>query len=71
MPNLILSRKVKQTIHIGNDITIMVLGHRGQYTRLAIKAPKSLTVLRGELLEALERSPDASEDTDGGQCDGQ
>lgn len=46
---LILSRKVEQTIRIGDDVTIRVIGMTGDNVRLAIEAPQSLRVHRGEV----------------------
>ncbi len=50
---LVLSRKLNQTIRIGNDITIMVVDIRGDKVRLGIQAPAGITILRSELLTAI------------------
>ena len=44
---LVLSRKAKETIHIGDDITITVV--RGYKVRIGIDAPRHVAVVRGEL----------------------
>ena len=49
---LVLSRKVGERIHIGNDVFIEVRRVAGNRVTLAISAPRSIRVLRGELLEA-------------------
>ncbi len=49
---LVLSRKVGERIHIGNDVFVEVRRVAGNRVTLAINAPKSLRILRGELLEA-------------------
>lgn len=49
---LVLSRKVSERIHIGNDIFIEVRRVAGNRVTLAINAPKNVRILRGELLEA-------------------
>ena len=47
---LVLSRKVRQRIHIGDNIVITVVQIKGKGVRLGIDAPKDLRVLRSELL---------------------
>ena len=49
---LVLSRKVGERIHIGNDIFVEVRRVAGNRVTLAINAPKSVRILRGELMEA-------------------
>lgn len=53
---LVLSRKTKQRIQIGNDIVITVLRIKGQSVRIGIEAPREVNVARGELdsLRAVE-----------------
>jgi carbon storage regulator len=46
---LVLSRKVGQTIHIGDDITIKVTRIGGNQVRLGIVAPMETPIRRGEL----------------------
>lgn len=48
---LILARKVGQKIVIDGDIEITVVEVRGDQVRLGITAPRSVAVLRSELLE--------------------
>jgi len=47
---LVLTRKQNEKIRIGNNITITVIRMKGKAVRLGIEAPKSVNVLRGELL---------------------
>lgn len=49
---LVLSRKVGERIHIGEDIFVEVRRVSGNRVTLAVSAPRSVRVLRGELLEA-------------------
>ncbi|MGI9429673.1 MAG: carbon storage regulator [Bythopirellula sp.] len=49
---LVLSRKVGERIHIGNDIFIEVRRLAGSRVTLAVNAPKNVRILRGELMEA-------------------
>jgi len=46
---LILTRKPGETIRIGPDIVVTVLGVNGQQVRLGIEAPKDVTVHREEV----------------------
>jgi carbon storage regulator CsrA len=46
---LVLSRKMGETIHIGDDIRITVAAFQGNRVRIAIDAPEEVLVLRGEL----------------------
>jgi len=46
---LVLSRKQKQQIKIGDDVVLTVLQVKGNTVRLGIEAPKEIHVIRGEL----------------------
>lgn len=46
---LVLTRKMDQKIHLGDNITITVLRVRGNTIRLGIEAPREMRVVRGEL----------------------
>lgn len=47
---LILSRRVGEALLIGDEITITVLGVKGNQVRIGIQAPRNVTVLREELV---------------------
>ena len=51
---LVLSRKLGEKIHIGENITVEVRRVAGNRVALAIDAPKEIRILRGELKEATE-----------------
>ncbi|MGE3272441.1 MAG: carbon storage regulator CsrA [Chloroflexota bacterium] len=51
---LVLSRRPGQSILIGKDIEIVVLGSDGVQVRVGIRAPREVTVLRRELLKQVE-----------------
>lgn len=63
---LVLSRKKNETIQIGDDIEIRILEVKGDTVRIGIEAPKSVDILRGELvLSIAETNTEASTlDTD-------
>lgn len=46
---LILTRRVGETVIIGNDIKVVVLGVHGSQVRLGVEAPRDVTVHREEI----------------------
>jgi carbon storage regulator len=53
---LVLSRKVGESVVIGDDVTVTILEVRGDIVRVGIDAPRSVAVHRAELLAQLELS---------------
>ncbi|EKD88052.1 MAG: hypothetical protein ACD_35C00080G0011 [uncultured bacterium] len=51
---LVLSRRTNETIQIGDEIFITVLGVEGDKVKIGISAPREVTILRGEIVEALK-----------------
>jgi carbon storage regulator len=60
---LVLSRKVDQKIHIGDDITIVVSQIKGNRVTIGIEAPGGVRILRGELQGVADQfdEPDAEQ----------
>ena len=59
---LILTRKVEESITIGNDIVVTVLEIRGNQIRIGVEAPKQTPVNRTEIYESIvEQNVKASE----------
>jgi carbon storage regulator len=52
---LILTRRVGETVMIGNDVTVTVLGVKGNQVRIGINAPKNVAVHREEIFERIKR----------------
>ena len=60
---LILTRRVGETIMIGSDITVTVLGVKGNQVRLGINAPKNVAVHREEVFERISREKQGDTNT--------
>ncbi len=54
-PVLVLSRKVGESLIIGNNITVTVVEFRGDQVRLGVDAPRSIQVYREELYAEVSR----------------
>lgn len=52
---LILTRRVGETLMIGDEVTVTVLGVKGNQVRLGINAPKDVSVHREEIYERIKR----------------
>ena len=51
---LVLTRKPRQKIVIGDDITINIVEVQGDNVRLAIDAPRNVKIYRGEIYAAIQ-----------------
>ncbi len=68
---LVLTRKLQETIKIGDQVTIHILRVKGNTVRLGIDAPRQIRVMRGELADKqtiadeqlAAKTPIASDDT--------
>jgi carbon storage regulator len=55
---LILTRRVGETVMIGNEVTVTVLGVKGNQVRVGVNAPKNVAVHREEIYERIKREED-------------
>ena len=55
---LILTRRVGETLIIGVNVTITVLGVKGNQVRIGVNAPKDVTVHREEIYQRIQREHD-------------
>ena len=56
---LILTRRIQETMVIGDDVLITVLGVKGNQVRLGINAPKDVSVHREEIFLKIKAEQDA------------
>ena len=58
---LILTRRIGESVVIGDDIKLTVLGVKGSQVRLGIDAPKTVSVHREEIYERIQKEEPESE----------
>ena len=51
---LVLTRRIGETLMVGDDITVTVLGVKGNQVRLGVNAPKHIAVHREEIYERVQ-----------------
>ena len=51
---LILTRRIGETLMVGDDVTITVLGVKGNQVRIGVNAPKDVAVHREEIYERIQ-----------------
>ena len=60
---LILTRRIGETLMVGDDVTITVLGVKGNQVRIGVNAPKEFAVHREEIYQRIQKEK-SGEDED-------
>jgi len=58
---LILIRRVGETLMIGDNVTVTVLGTKGSQVRLGVNAPRDVSVHREEIYERIQKEKEVGE----------
>jgi len=60
---LILTRRVGETLMIGDEVTVTVLGVKGNQVRIGVNAPRDVSVHREEIYDRIKNEQDQQNGT--------
>ncbi|RLK50433.1 carbon storage regulator CsrA [Alkalispirillum mobile] len=63
---LILTRRVGETLMIGDDVSVTVLGVKGNQVRIGVNAPRDVSVHREEIYDRIRHEKEEGQEGKGG-----